>query len=73
MKNTTERILANDRGVDGCYRWHKAIHKNNPMSAEHWCACITNNPGGNIPNLNPEAWEEEWGLLVSKLHEMDNR
>ena len=56
MKNTTERIIELGGDWRGDSLFIRALWENNPPSAKHWYACITNNPGGNAPCLNPLGW-----------------
>ncbi len=30
----------------------------NPICGAHWMKCIENNPGGDVPLLNPTEWDE---------------
>ena len=60
--NTTERILSN-----GCYDFLSTIHRNNPLCAYHWQACIINNPGGQVPVLNPDEWEDQVNRLKAMV------
>lgn len=67
LMNTTQRILANDRTPEGCRAFLLEVHKNNPTCAKHWERCLTNNPGGYVPALNPTEWEQMLDLGIAMV------
>lgn len=63
--NTTERILACGTHPTGDISFLIKVRNNNPFSGQHWKLALDNNPGGMIPKLNPEEYEEVFDQLAA--------
>jgi hypothetical protein len=73
--NTTERILSLgsrhpytyfDDVNPSCRHHWKEMERHNPFCAQHWNACITNNPGGFVPDYNPTEWDDLMNRLAAE-------
>lgn len=58
-RGTTKRILSTGtRWKGGSPSFVSLLNRNNPRSSFHWLAAISNNPGGIMPELNPDWFVE---------------